>query len=332
MQIKISMSTIKNNLKSNVKIMLIIFIVVTIVGLGVSIFEANRNVNKQSFGNETIDKVEYSDGTSTVDGYYNNFGALKEGTLAAKTTFAYFEQVNITGNSRKKLQEVQKEFNDYYDNEYKETFKLFKNEPVSATSEKNELIGYYKSKIVDIENNISIKKALKQTVEEGNYRQVTKESKESQLDDLISKREMEKKTYNQLLDYTEQIDIATINNNAIVAGKLLDSNAERINMIIQYLNVALYKVAKENNYDIVFNQELFREKIDEDDALGTIEEETLIEISKETAVHYSRSVEGIDPVKDRFLALITFFILFAMTVSVLVGAFYCGKIKDKENK
>ncbi|MFQ7102127.1 MAG: hypothetical protein ACLRQA_03715, partial [Anaerovoracaceae bacterium] len=111
-----------------------------------------------------------------------------------------------------------------------------------------------------------------------------------------------------------------IEETAEAADEVLKENVTTINTIIDDFNETLSEIAETDNYEIIYNKRLINDYFENAGFNGELEQEDILNDQLGRAIIYAKSIAGLDISAERFFATITFFILFGVVFSVIIGA------------
>ena len=164
--------------------------------------------------------------------------------------------------------------------------------------------------------------AADEMIEEAKNRSFTRSfvsiTETAALDNILSAKK-EKKTWELKRDLVIETDEKTKTNENIKMDDLLEQSSSDLNQLVREFNTVIEYLELNEQYDIIYNKYLMKQYItsvgiDEDLPL-----EKVMANSKNNAIIYAKSVAGLDNGKERFFAIVTFFALFGIVVSILWG-------------
>ena len=115
---------------------------------------------------------------------------------------------------------------------------------------------------------------------------------------------------------------AEIKEVAETADEILMENSEKINCIIDDFNECINDIAENEQYNIIYNKRLINDYFEAAGFSNEIEQEDILKNKLDSAIVYAKSVAGLDMGKERFFATLTFFLIFGIVISALIGGFY----------
>ena len=126
-----------------------------------------------------------------------------------------------------------------------------------------------------------------------------------------------------LKDYLEKInelDLDSIQQTNARMDQLLEDGTVSINRLVERFNDLIAEIEKAEQYDVVYNPYLLREYVDMAGIAGELYEEDAVNVKKNEALIYARSIAGVDSRTERFYAVLTFSALLGAVFSLLYGA------------
>lgn len=332
-QIEYSISDLITNLKQNKKRMLLIFIVLMLISL-VASFILSRSYNQgETEKDDTVVSQIDLEAYSVDESYFYEVNFELKTKVDALDAYAqYLHQVDLNGNNSEQLVEFQQELSDY--NELFDSIRqyyilngpIFADDWYAAESFVNKHIDELKKNIDSVESESN------QLSERIFISSADRESEEQELSDHILGYKSELKMWEKQRDNLENND----NNEE----KLISINESMDEMLRQgvtaYNNLAvefndMISNFEDEQYDIVYNPYLLDTYNSLAGITGELDEEDIINVNKNSALIYARSVAGLDNNTERFFACLTFGILLSLGLSVLYGLFGRRKI-DEDTK
>lgn len=326
--IEISKKTIHENLKNNIKYMGVIIVLNIALGIIVGTFNAILYNPQQ---NVNITALESELDLSLIDQdeayFFNAFFKLKQKSQYLNAYLDYFTQVQITSDSREKLNEVESEL-DLYDSErLSDAIRFYKNNPLALENQVESTICFYDDRIEIISDDKSnVYKKLNDVVEK-NYTEDYKNEEQKKIESKIDSLDNEIGLYNNISNLLKTTDANTIQEKSVAAVELLKVNYSELNEIIQNFNKILKDISESENYEIIYNKRLIS-KYEKETTMKFYSEFTDEQIMNNTvnnAIIYAKSIEGLDVPKERFFSSIMFFALFGFVLAVFVGVIYKRK-------
>ena len=316
---EIKLSSIKMNLKRNKKGMAIIFLSIFLFG---SVW---AYVDKCTFEQDVltpedtiVQNVDFSHLEKDETYYYYAFMEVKEKVCALNAYLQYLKQVKLNGENMQRVSELEEAA--------LEAQRLFK--------QIQEF--YIGSKPIICDNLERTEKFITGKIEANKLRL---QEAEQTLEDL-GKKAGNKERHLRLYamqnveiweNYLERVknitpdEIQYINS---TMDQLLEKGKNSINGVVEEFNKLIKNIEKEEQYDVVYNRYLLRKYSNMAELAGEFEEEDAVNVKKDEALVYARSIAGLDSQMERFCAEIMFFTLLGTMLSLLYG---CLKDKEKYN-
>lgn len=326
--IRLSKNNILFNLKSNVKIMILIFLSCVAIGLVIGVLNAKSYDPSESlYKNELETPINLSDIDKDGAYYFNAFYKLKQKSDYLNAYLDYFSQVYLTAESKELLLVMEERLEKYDVNNLKSSMAFFKTTPLCLGNMENETIAFYLNQQKALIKQLTIKENKLKNYEDMDLSDETILSKKETIEGNISQLNEEISLYNYLIQLIQDEEPNELATNAAYADQLLDENFQEMNIIVEEFNGMLSTISKQESYEIVYNKRILKKYEDKSSVkvYNALDEKDIMNNTVNRAIIYARSIEGLDIPKERFFATITFFILFGIIVTVLIGAFYTKK-------
>lgn len=320
--IELRIKDIPCNIKKNYKLIIIIIVICMCIGIICGLISAKSYSPKDEV--QVTQLQEHVDLNSIEkDGgyYYNAFFDLKEKNDYIQAYLRYFEQVDISNESRSLLEEVEKSLSEYQER-YDDAREFYEENAPVIFEKKEDTVEFYNEKIDDLEKNKKDNESKLQEVVNGNYTSDYKQSQQDNIASDISNLQNDIDMYNQQVSIIENSSQAEIEATAAAADSILQENCEQLNSIIDNFNDVLGSLAENENYEIIYNKRLINDYFEAAGFNGEMEQEDILEDRLGRAVIYARSIAGLDLRNERFFATFTFFLLFGIVLGVIVGSVY----------
>lgn len=321
---KISLNDIQENLNSNIKLSVIIFLVCIVIGTIVAIINAKQYNPAESMDVSQIEEtVDLKALPRNEEYYFNAYFELKQKADYISMYLQYFGQVNLTENSKNRLDDVNQKVKAYSVTELKKVKKAILESPVSIEGQEKETVLFYGEQIKDLEEQIDVVRRYLDELIAGNYTDDYKMTKQNQYRASILEKEDEISKYKKLITKYSKVSNQRLRSNSDNADQLLHEECDNLNAIVEEFNSIMTAISEEENYEIIYNKRLLDDNYER--KIGTsepIDEEILLNNKLNSAIAYAKSIEGLDTSKERFFSTLTFFILFGISISVIIGAVY----------
>lgn len=320
--IEVTFELMKNNIKKNYKIMIAVMALCIIIGVVVGIvmaysYDPVKSIDKKQIqehvGFQSLDR----------DGgyYYNAFFSLKEKNDYIKVYLTYFEQVDLSAESRNEIAMVEEKIFDYQE-DFTDARTFFNANAPCLVGEVDSAIEFYTKKIELLEKTKEKTIAELDEVVNGKYTDDYKESRQKALSQDILGTEEDINMFAKWIDILKNSTQDEIAQKSVKADLVLEENREKLNQIIDDFDNTMENISRNENYEIVYNKRLLNEYSDEGGFDNELDQEEVLNNKKGQAIIYARSIAGLDIKKERFLAALTFFILFGVIVSIIAGSVY----------
>ncbi len=309
-QIEYSISDLILNLKHNKKRMFLIFIGLMFISLAVS-FILSRTYNQaETKKDETVvPQIDLEDYSVDECYFYEVNYDLKTMVDALDAYAQYLHQIDLNANNSEQLVRFQEtlfsnsELFDFIRQYYISNGPIYDDAGDAAEF-------FVKQHIDELERNIRM-------------------CEEKKLSDCISKYKSELKIWEkqrQNLDNKNNGDGKLIRINESMDELLQQGVAAYNNLVVQFND--MIRGVESEQYDIVYNLYLLDTYSSIAGITGELDEEDIMNVNKDSALIYARSVAELDNNTERFLACLTFGILLSFGLSVLYGIFGRDKINE----
>lgn len=327
--IELSLSDITKNIKRNVKLILVILIICIMVGTICGIINAKAyNPREEVNVSQIQEHIDLSSLKKDGAYYYNAFLNLKEKNDYIQAYLRYFEQVDISNKSRSLLEEVEKSISEYKES-YDDAQEFYEESAPVIFEKRNDAVEFYTDKINDLEKNKTNTELELEEIVNGNYTDNFKQSQQNTIAADILNLQRDIDTFSQQVRIIERIDKDEAEETAASADSILQENSNKLNNIIDDFNETLNDIAQNENYEIIYNKRLINDYFENAGFNGEMEQEDILENQLGRAIIYAKSIAGLDVRSERFFATFTFFILFGIVLSLIVGAVYNSPKRDE---
>lgn len=321
MKIKeLSLGDILKNVKKNFKLVIIIFIACIIAGVLCGIINAKSYNPKEEVRVSQIQ--EHVDLESIEKGgayYYNAFFDLKEKNDYIQAYLRYFEQVDVSNESRAALSEVAGDVEEYQD-DFNDAKTFYEENAPVIYEKRDSAITFYNEKVSDLEKNKADLELQLEEIVDGNYTDSYKTTEQDNISENLSALQIDIDMFNRQINIIRNSTQEDIEETAEAADEVLKENVTTINTIIDDFNETLSEIAETDNYEIIYNKRLINDYFENAGFNGELEQENILNDQLGRAIIYAKSIAGLDISAERFFATITFFILFGVVFSVIIGA------------
>ena len=320
--IVLSTKDIKVNFAKYRKKMLYILLVFLILGVLAGVCYGYGYMQDQyTLDDTTVDFVDFHSIEQKEDYYYSALNELKEKKLSLDSYIQYFGQVDMSAESTMKIKEFQKELSTF-SNLYNETWNFWWNSSSVDYDTEQKRNSFFETRIEECESKIN---AANQMITEAHNNSFTrpfvKVTESTALDSILSAKN-EQKVWEKKKKLVDDSDIVKIEEDNVHLEKLLKNSSDELNELVTVFNEIVKYMEEKEQYDIVYNKYLMKQYIA---AVGMSDELPLEQVmanSKNNAIVYARSISGLDSTKERFFAMLTFFSLFGIAVSILWGGVF----------
>jgi hypothetical protein len=320
--LEMTFEDIKTNVKKNHKIVVIVLILSIILGVGFGIINAkvyqpekktDVSMLQQHFDTTKFQKDE--------EYYFKSFFDLKRKHDYISAYLQYFEQVDISNESRARLYSISNELT-AYQNTFEEAKEFYAENAPVVFSKADAAVVFYEDKIKELTKDKELKDDELNEIVNGRYTKDYKEGAQKRLSYEISTLQNDIDIYENHKSIISKSSEAEIKEVAETADEILMENSEKINCIIDDFNECINDIAENEQYNIIYNKRLINDYFEAAGFSNEIEQEDILKNKLDSAIVYAKSVAGLDMGKERFFATLTFFLIFGIVISALIGGFY----------
>lgn len=319
---------IKFNFIKNKRMMFFIFLISLIAGICVGIYSGLYYKQPvYELDDTVVDNVNLDFVEKDEDYYYSAVCELREKKLSLESYVQYLGQVDMSAESTMKIDAFQEKLLQFGD-DYKRIWNTWWSSGSIGYGTKEEIEKFFEKQIEECDEKID---AVNQMIEEAQDNSFTRSfiatTEKNALDNIISIKNTKKtweKKQNIVLDSDEE-KIASDNNQM---DSLLEEGFDKLNHLVEEFNEIISFLESKEQYDVVYNKYLMKSYVESVEINEEIPIEKVMANSKNNAIIYARSVAGLDNNQERFYAIVTFFALFGIAVSLLYGAFYTKGKKE----
>lgn len=307
----------QNNLRRTGIIFIILLIVSVSVSFGLSRMYTETDIERDDTKVPFISLQQFKNDETFF--YKTNF-ELKKMTDALNAYVEYLFQVDLNGANREKLVDFQNEL--YINQDFFDEVIGYYNHNTPIYIENLEAAeGFVDQHINELED--AIARIDKQLEEYDEYTFALKSYISEKQKDLLS----QKSTYEEELsvwDRQEQNlqerddeEVSFVNRQM---EELLEQGVEIYNNLVEEFNQMIVSFEDEQ-YDIIYNPYILDTYRSIAGLTSEFEEEEIMNVNKNSALIYAKSVAGLDSREERFFSYLTFGVLFSVVISALYGMF-----------
>ena len=317
------------NIRKNARISIVILIVCILIGVICGLYQSKQYHSNKTQAYKGEQEVTLADIEKNEQYYFRSFDRIKAETDCLDIYFKYFRNVKVSDANRELLDEAKVAFDAFYEN-YKSTEYYYWETALSA-GDKNKTIDFYKQKMTELDE---MKEVVLAKCAEDDESGTLTDVERKRLNDQSVYIDAYHSNFETLISLLDASDEDIMKNNE-EADRMLAENVSEINKIIAMFNSTMQTISESENYEILINKNIFPNSsifTVEGINLGLLrmtDDETLLNNKINNAIIYAKSVEGLDSGRERLYAMVTFFTLFGMILSITFGAFYSPKERKK---
>lgn len=294
-RIEVGFKDIAENIKKNKKGMLIIFLGILLAGVVWGYMDYRTYEQKAYTVEDTIvQKVNLKHLKKDETYYYMAYMELKEKSYGLNTYIQYLKQVNLNGQNMKKVSELE--------TAAVEEQKKFAEIREFYISEKPMICDDLDAAKQFVRQKIAIAKLQ---LDEADKIKVYAEQEIKIWEDHLAK--IEDPDFDELQKINNKMDL------------LMEEETDSINALVERFNVLIADIEAEEQYEVVYNPYLLREYCDMVGIAGELYRKDAVNVDKQKALIYARSIAGTDSREERFYAILTFSVLLGIAFSLLYG-------------
>lgn len=320
--INYSMDEIIKNMRKNRKGMFFIFIGCILIGGCIGVyFGLFYKQPIYQLDDTIVDVVDVESIDKDEKYYYNAINELKEKKISLNSYIQYLGQVDLSAQSVMKIEDYQEkviQFDDIYNQVWNEWWKS----SVLGYGTQNDMEQFLKDQIIILDSKIDAANQMVDEAQDHSFsRSFVTVTEDAALDSILSAKN-EKKYWESKADIVINADEKQRNSDHTKMDQLLKKSFDELNQLVKEFNTVIEFLEDNEQYDIVYNKYLMKQYVA---GIGIEEEVPLEKVmlnSKNNAIIYARSVAGLDSGKERFFAILTFFTLFGVVVSILWGGVF----------
>lgn len=310
-RIEIGFGDVAKNIRKNKKGMFIIFLGILLGGTVCGCIDYQTYEQEAYTVEDTIvQKADLEHLKKDETYYYQAFMELKEKSCGLNVYIQYLKQVNLSGQNMKKVSEL-------------ETDALEEQKKFAELQE-----FYISEKPMICDDLETAKQFVRQKKEVAELRQDKAQKILEELGEKAERKDRNLKIYAEQEigiweDYLEKMKDPDFNEFQKTNKKmdmLLAEETNSINILAEKFNALIADIEKEEQYEVIYNPYLLREYCDTAGIAGKLYREDAVEVRKNKALIYARSIAGVDSREERFYAILTFSALLGIAFSLLYGS------------
>lgn len=316
-KIEYSKDELLGNLRRNRKKTLIVFCIFLLMSLAMAcifgLFYPRQENEAAAVSISRIDKERYRYDETY---FYSLYTDLKKGMDALNAYAEYLEQVELGEDSRERLSLFQnllgekKKLFDDVKGYYVDNGPIVIDDREAALKFVNKYLETYKSNVKSAEKEVEMlsepfSTAFIKSTESSLYKQIKRNLREIPVWEL-QKKNIAEKDDSQMEEINSAMDT------------LLEDGVDGYNILAAEFE-QMISGFEDEQYDIIFNEELLESYSLMAGIEGEFEAEDILSDKKNDALIYARSIAGLDSRQERFFAFLTFGIFMSCGLSFLYG-------------
>lgn len=314
----------QNNLRRTGIIFIILLIVSVSVSFGLSRMYTETDIDRDDTKVPFISLQQFKNDETFF--YKTNF-ELKKMTDALNAYVEYLFQVDLNGANREKLVDFQNEL--YVNQDFFDEVIGYYNHNTPIYIENLEAAeGFVTQHIYELED--AIARIDKKMEEYNEYTFASKSYISEKQKDLLSQKSMYEEELSvwdrqkQNLQERDDEEVSFVNRQM---EELLEQGVEIYNNLVEEFNQMIVSFEDEQ-YDIIYNPYILDTYRSIAGLTREFEEEEIMNVNKNSALIYAKSVAGLDSREERFFSYLTFGVLFSVVISALYGMFTKRGIRE----
>lgn len=314
----------QNNLRRTGIIFIILLIVSVSVSFGLSRMYTETDIDRDDTKVPFISLQQFKNDETFF--YKTNF-ELKKMTDALNAYVEYLFQVDLNGANREKLVDFQNEL--YVNQDFFDEVIGYYNHNTPIYIENLEAAeGFVTQHIYELED--AIARIDKKMEEYNEYTFASKSYISEKQKDLLSQKSMYEEELSvwdrqkQNLQERDDEEVSFVNRQM---EELLEQGVEIYNNLVEEFNQMIVSFEDEQ-YDIIYNPYILDTYRSIAGLTSEFEEEEIMNVNKNSALIYAKSVAGLDSREERFFSYLTFGVLFSVVISALYGMFTKRGIRE----
>ena len=325
-EIRITRESAISNLKKNKIKCLLIFLLCLLIGIVTGWYQSTHYHSEAAATFTGEPEIDLSDIEKDGGYYFNAFDRIQREMDWVDLYFRYLQNVRMSQSSRDAINDVREKYNSFCEDLVSGEPNFFWNTALAA-SDREDAIAFIDDKAAELSQKKEDIEFDLENAEEGTLSEKQLTGMQTQLSNI--EKYLEK--WDNLRKITEKCDDETLQSNNAAADERIEALTEGMNGIIADFNDTLEKIASDENYEILFNKAIVKYQGNYTGMLKVTDNAELLNDKLNQAIIYAKSIEGLDVKKERFYAMVSFFLLFGIIVSVTFGVLYSGgSRKEKE--
>lgn len=308
---EIGFEDIVENIRRNKKGMLILFLGILLGGAVWGTIDYRTYEQKPYIVEDTIvQKADLEPLKKNETYYYMAYMELKEKSCGLNAYIQYLKQVNLSGESMKKVSQLEAAALEEQ-KKFAEIQEFYISEKPMVCDDPDAAEGFAEQKAEMA--GLRLDKAQRILEELG-------EKAEGKDRAFKIYAEQEIKFWESYLTKIRSLDSAKAQSANSRMDLLLEEGTESINALAESFNDLIADIEENEQYEVVYNPYLLREYCDMAGIAGELYYEDAVNENKHKALVYARSIAGVDSRKERVYAILTFSALLGTAFSLLYGS------------
>lgn len=325
---ELSIDNLKANMKKNKKIMIWIVVVIIIIGICMGIYDGLLykqpvyTLEDTIVGNVDLNFIEKDEIY-----YYSAVSELRTKKISLESYVQYLGQASLSAESSEKL-DAFKEKTEQFNNDFDKIWYVWWNSGSMGFGSQKKADQFIEEQIKLYEERIDAADQMIKEAQDNSFtRSFIAETEESVLDTILSIKSS-KKIWEKKQEAVKNSDKDDVLADNAEMDALLAEGCDKLNDLVKEFNGMIEFMESKEQYDIVYNKYLMRQYINSIEITEELSFEKIMANKLNNAIIYAKSVAGLDNNQERFFAIVTFFSLFGITLSLLCGAFYTHEKRE----
>lgn len=318
-RIEIEFESVAKNIRKNKREMLFIFVGILLGGAVCGYIDYQTYEQEVYTVEDTIvQKADLEHLKKDETYYYQAFMELKEKSCGLNAYIQYLKQVNLSGQNMKKVSELETAALEEQ-KKFAEIQEFYVSEKPIIFDDLEAVRGFAKRKLETGKRKKENAETAIQEVEKSFTKNFQQEEQKRALRLKIYASE-EVGIWEDYLEKMEDLDLYELQKTNSKMDLLLEEEVKSINALVERFNNLIADIEREEQYEVVYNLQMLREYCNMAGIVGELCKEDAVEVKKDEALIYARSIAGLDSQEERVCSILTFSALLGVAFSLLYGS------------